>query len=458
MFENLVSLSNISYLLVFLEGLISFLSPCVIPLIPIYMSYLAGNAKQIDEEGTITYKKSTVFLHTVFFVMGISFAFFLLGMAFTALGSFFNKNQILFTRIGGIIITVLGLYQVGLFDFKVLKKERKIRLNINISKMNPLIAFLMGFTFSFAWTPCVGPALSSVLILASSAKSSMIANLLIILYSLGFVIPFLLIGLFTTQVLSFLKAKQKLLKYTVKIGGFLLIIIGIMTLTGWMNGISKYLNKVSQPFGSSNSQTKDDSSSTGEESPDNNSPSNIDSQVPDNTEDIINKEDTNNDQADHEDKAPQEDVFPAIDFSLTDQYGNIHTLSDYKGKVVFLNFWATWCPPCVREMPDIEKIYKEYGENNEDVIILGVANPSSSAYPNNADESKEDIIAFLDDNNYSFPVVFDETGDLLREYYINAFPTTFLIDKNGNVYGYVPAMLTKDMMDNVIQETLDFTN
>ena len=246
-------------------------------------------------------------------------------MAFTALGSFFNKNQILFTRIGGIIITVLGLYQVGLFDFKVLKKERKIRLNINISKMNPLIAFLMGFTFSFAWTPCVGPALSSVLILASSAKSSMIANLLIILYSLGFVIPFLLIGLFTTQVLSFLKAKQKLLKYTVKIGGFLLIIIGIMTFTGWMNGISKYLNKVSQPFGSSNSQTKDDSSSTGEESPDNNSPSNIDSQVPDNTEDIINKEDTNNDQADHEDKAPQEDVFPAIDFSLTDQYGNIHT-------------------------------------------------------------------------------------------------------------------------------------
>jgi cytochrome c-type biogenesis protein len=422
------------------------------------MSYLAGNAKQIDEEGTITYKKSTVFLHTVFFVMGISFAFFLLGMAFTALGSFFNKNQILFTRIGGIIITVLGLYQVGLFDFKVLKKERKIRLNINISKMNPLIAFLMGFTFSFAWTPCVGPALSSVLILASSAKSSMIANLLIILYSLGFVIPFLLIGLFTTQVLSFLKAKQKLLKYTVKIGGILLIIIGIMTFTGWMNGISKYLNKVSQPFGSSNSQTKDDSSSTGEESPDNNSPSNIDSQVPDNTEDIINKEDTNNDQADHEDKAPQEDVFPAIDFSLTDQYGNIHTLSDYKGKVVFLNFWATWCPPCVREMPDIEKIYKEYGENNEDVIILGVANPSSSAYPNNADESKEDIIAFLDDNNYSFPVVFDETGDLLREYYINAFPTTFLIDKNGNVYGYVPAMLTKDMMDNVIQETLDFTN
>ena len=111
MFENLVSLDNISYILVFFEGLLSFLSPCVIPLIPIYMSYLAGNAKQTNEEGLIIYRRSTVFRHTVFFVLGISFSFFLLGMAFTALGTFFKTNQLLFTRIGGILITVLGLYQ-----------------------------------------------------------------------------------------------------------------------------------------------------------------------------------------------------------------------------------------------------------------------------------------------------------------------------------------------------------
>lgn len=453
MLENLVSLDNISYLLVFLEGVISFLSPCVIPLIPIYMSYLAGSAKQTDGEGKITYKRATVFLHTVFFVMGISFAYFLLGMAFTALGTFFNKNQILFTRMGGLLITVLGLYQVGFFDFKFLKKERKFRLRLDVGKMNPLVAFIMGFTFSFAWTPCVGPALSSVLILASSAKSALAGNLLVILYSVGFVIPFLLLGLFTSQVLNFLKTRQKLLKYTVKIGGVLLIIIGIMTFTGWMNGISKYLNKVSQPFGSSENKSDYDPAT---DDPDKADPST--DKDPDNTEGRNNNQASNDSQSDQKADDTQEEVFPAVDFTLLDQYGNEHTLSDYKGKVVFLNFWATWCPPCVKEMPDIQKIYAEYGENKEDVIILGVANPSSNDYPNNADKSKEDILAFLDENDYSFPVVFDETGDLLREYFINAFPTTFLIDKDGNIYGYAAAMLTKDMMNNAVEQALAFTN
>ena len=179
MLDNLLSLDNISFLLVFIEGFLSFLSPCVIPLIPIYMSYLAGNAKQTDEEGRITYKQTAVFIHTIFFVLGISFAFFLLGMTFTALGTFFKTNQLLFTRIGGILIIALGLYQVGLLDIKFLHKERKLRLNLINRQMNPLAAFIMGFTFSFAWTPCVGPALSSVLILASGAKSSLIGNLLV---------------------------------------------------------------------------------------------------------------------------------------------------------------------------------------------------------------------------------------------------------------------------------------
>lgn len=463
MFENLVSLDNISYLLVFIEGVISFLSPCVIPLIPIYMSYLAGNAKQVDEEGQISYKRATVFLHTVFFVLGISFAFFLLGMAFTALGTFFKTNQLLFTRIGGILITALGLYQVGLLDLKFLQKERKFRPNFGNKKMNPLAAFIMGFTFSFAWTPCVGPALSSVLILASGAKNVLISNLLVLLYAIGFIIPFLLLGLFTTQVLSFLKTRQKILKYTVKIGGLLLILIGIMTFTGWMNGISKYLNKISQPFGTKQEQQVEDDISDNENSINNPNtddsigqvPSQDNSNEPENVGDSSDNPSDSDKQTGDQTENEEKEVFPAINFTLTDQYGNEHTLSDYKDKVVFLNFWATWCPPCIKEMPDIQKIYSQYGNNQEDVIILGVANPSSEEFPNNADESKENIIAFLDDNGYTFPVVFDETGVLLRDYFINAFPTTFLIDKEGNIFGYVASMLSKDMMDSVIQQTID---
>ena len=108
-------------------------------------------------------------------------------------------------------------------------------------------------------------------------------------------------------------------------------------------------------------------------------------------------------------------------------------------------------------MPDIEEIYKEYGENQGDVIILGVTNPSSSEYPKNNDVSQDEIIEFLDENNYSFPTVFDTTGEILSSYYISAFPTTFMIDKNNNIYGYVPSMMTKDIMINIIEETLNRT-
>ena len=168
--QGLTPTESISFILVFLEGVLSFFSPCVIPLIPIYISYLAGNAKQVAEDGTITFHRKKVFFHTLFFVLGISFAFFILGMSFTALGTFFKSNQLLFTRIGGILILILGLYQVGLLDIKFLQRERKFQIPLGDREANPLLAFAMGFTFSFAWTPCVGPALSSVLILASGTE------------------------------------------------------------------------------------------------------------------------------------------------------------------------------------------------------------------------------------------------------------------------------------------------
>lgn len=166
--------NNVSFILVFLEGLLSFFSPCVIPLIPVYMGYLAGGGRKVDDDGTITYDRKKVLLHTMFFILGISFSFFILGLSFTTLGRFFNNYKILFTRAGGILILLLGLFQTGFLDLTFLQKERKIRVNWTDKKMNPVIALIMGFTFSFAWTPCIGPALSSVLIMASGAKTSFI--------------------------------------------------------------------------------------------------------------------------------------------------------------------------------------------------------------------------------------------------------------------------------------------
>lgn len=425
---NLIGSNSVSFVLVFLEGILSFFSPCVIPLIPVYMGYLAGSGKKVTEDGTIVYERKKVFFHTMFFVLGISFSFFILGMSFTALGSFFSSSRLLLTRVGGILIILLGLFQIGVFDLSVLQKERRIKINLADKKMSPVIALVMGFTFSFAWTPCIGPALSSVLIMASGAASSGTGNILVFVYALGFLLPFLLLGLFTTQVLNFLKAKQKLLKYTIKAGGIILIIMGVMLFTGWMNGVSGYLNSLGnqQQSDTLNNTAKTDGGTASENQASESSGS----------------------------AGKKADAVPAFDFTLTDQYGNQHTLSDYKGKVVFLNFWATWCPPCNKELPDIEDLYNEYNLNQGDVVFLGVANPSGEKYPNNQDVTKDEIISFLKDKKYTFPTVFDETGDVLRSYNISAFPTTFMIDKKGNIIGYVPGMMTKDIMKNVINQAL----
>ena len=412
--------TSVPAITVFIQGVLSFFSPCVLPLVPLYVSYLAGGTGVVDEKGNIRYPKGKVLLNTVFFVIGISFAFFLLGFGFTALGRFFSDYQTWFARISGIIMILFGVYQFGFFgQSTALGRERRLPFRLDRWAMNPLVALLLGFTFSFAWTPCVGPTLSSVLLMASSASSASKGFLLIGVYTAGFVIPFLAVGLFTGTVLGFFRRHQKVVRYTVKIGAALLILMGVMTLTGFMNGITGYL---SSAVGSvSPQQTEAAESAEPEASPQ-------DSQRP---------------------------VVPAPDFTLTDQYGNTHTLSDYKGKTVFLNFWATWCGPCKSEMPDIQKLYEDYGENGGDLVVLGVASPRTEQNPYTNEGTQEEVEQFLEDNGYTFPVVMDLTGEILYYYAISAFPTTFMIDSNGNVYGYVPGALTGDIMESIVQQTMD---
>jgi cytochrome c-type biogenesis protein len=229
-----------------------------------------------------------------------------------------------------------------------------------------------------------------------------------------------------------LKKHKRLLKYTVKAGGVILIIMGIMTYTGWMNGVSGYLNT----FGSTAVSESNEQQEAEVENPGSTESSSNETPGQDTTE---------------------AQTIPAFDFTLVDQYGNTHKLSDYKGKVVFLNFWATWCPPCNLEMPDIEELYKEHNYNKDDIVILGVASPKGPENTNTREIDKDGVLAFLDQKGYTFPILFDDTGEINRTYNITALPTTFMIDKDGNIYGYVPGMLTKDMMRSIIEQTIEST-
>lgn len=262
--------------------------------------------------------------------------------------------------------------------------------------------------------------------MAGSSASMAKGAVLIGVYTLGFILPFLAVGLFTSAVLDFFKKYKNVVQYTVKIGAALLIIMGVMTFTGFMNGFTNYLS-------SSGGNAADVSQS--QQQPDAETPAVTEPEAEKPVEEPA--------------AEPEVQVSVAPDFTLVDQNGETHTLSDYKGKTVFLNFWATWCPPCRGEMPEIQALYEKYGGNAEDLVVLGVAGPNQGQEGDTAHITK-----FLSDNNYSFPVVMDESGEVFQTYGIRAFPTTFMIDADGNVFGYVESALTGEVMESIVQQTM----
>lgn len=332
--------------------------------------------------------------------------------------------------------------QFGLFGNISSGKEHRFHFSPSSLAMNPFTALVLGFTFSFAWTPCVGPALASVLIMAASAGSSAKGFLLIAVYTTGFVLPFMAVGLFTGTLLDFFKKHNKVVKYTVKIGGALMILIGVMMFTGWMNTFSSYLS------GAGNTGISSEQATPPEDAENSKSEISDSGEAENNSNNADSAENTDNSANDSENT--NSNVTPAPDFTLVDQFGNTHTLSDYKGKTIFLNFWATWCPPCRAEMPEIQEIYEDYGNNEEDVIIIGIASPNYGR-----EGSAEDIAAFLEENEYTYPVVMDEGGLSAYTYGVSAYPTTFMIDTEGNVFGYVSGQITKDIMNSIITQTID---
>lgn len=430
---------SVPMLTVFVQGLISFFSPCVLPLIPLYIGYLSGGTGVTGEDGKVYYKRSKVMLHTLFFVIGVSFTFFLLGLGMSAIGTFFRNNQMVFARIGGIVVVLFGLYQMGFFgSSKVLGKEHRLPFQKNLTVMSPITALLMGFTFSFAWTPCVGPTLTSVLLMTASAKTKGYGFFLIAVYTLGFVLPFLAVGLFTTSLLEFFKKHGQIVKYTVKIGGILMILMGLLMFTGKMNGITGYLSNIS---GKENIEAPNQSENVKQDE-------DIDKMEP--TDEM--KEETTVENSIEESSTSEEiQEIPAIDFSLTDQYGNVHTLADYEGKTIFLNFWGSWCGPCRAEMPDIQKIYESYDREGDDaLIVLGVVAPELGN-----ETTVAGITTFLEENGYTYPVLMDTEWELFEAYGITSYPTTFMIDHNGNIFGYVSGQLDEDIMKSIIQQTMD---
>lgn len=372
---------NLSFLLVLSEGVLSFFSPCVIPLLPLYIGYLSSNAKTTLSNGQIIYDRKKVMLQTLCFVLGISFSFLLLGLTFTALGQALKQYRAQFQIVAGLLIILLGLFQLGVWQSRFLSRERKLPFRVDVGHMNAGVAFVLGFLFSFTWTPCIGPALSSILLLVSTSSGG---YWYVLLYAIGFVVPFLLLGVFTAQVLNFLKDRKKVLPMVVKIGAVILLAMGAYSV---YEGGRMLLAKQEQPA--------DDDTQT------------------------------------------EEIAYPI--FTLPDVNGKMYSLRDYQGKVIIVNFFASWCGYCQEELETLREIASA---GDEDVQIIGVLVVTT--------EQEEQIRAYLQEKNLPYPVLIDQGGMIASAYYVTGYPTTYVVSSAFELVGYVPGMVNREVLEQTI--------
>ena len=217
-------------------GLISFLSPCVLPLIPGYISYISGSS--LSE---LVGKKNINLTPMILFTVGFSIVFIIFGAASTLLGQVLLQNSFELRILAGLTIVILSLHIIGVINLKFLNYEKRIQTNINSSFYSPI---LIGMAFAFGWTPCIGPILGSILVLAATEENINRGIFLLISYSLGLALPFILSGYLIQKFLIFSKNFKKNINLVSKVGGIVLLITGILILTNQLQALGYYLQNI----------------------------------------------------------------------------------------------------------------------------------------------------------------------------------------------------------------------
>jgi len=218
-------------------GIISFLSPCVLPIVPPYLAYMSGVSLGEMSNQAAARRKATI--AALFFVLGLSTVFLLLGFTASAFGLFFMKNQELLAKISGAVVIIFGLHFLGVFRIPLL--DREARMDTGDSGGSAFGAYVLGLAFAFGWTPCIGPQLGAILSLAASESSVARGTLLLGIYAAGLGIPFLLAAMFLTRSMALMNRMKRHMNLIEKVMGVLLLVVGIALITGAFSSFSWWL-------------------------------------------------------------------------------------------------------------------------------------------------------------------------------------------------------------------------
>ena len=388
-----------------LAGFLSFASPCVLPIVPGYLTFITGMSfEQLTARQRSAQLMTSALIKSIPFVLGFSLVFIALGASASAVSGLLRSNLGILKGIAGLGIMVLGLHLAGVLPIPALLRER--RFSKEPAEPGMIRAFVAGLFFAFGWTPCVGPILAGILAIAATTETLSQGVLLLAVYSLGLGIPFMLSAAFLNGFLSLFQGMKGYLRQMEVTAGMLLVLVGLLIFTdklAWVSSRLTFLN----PEELLVSEVQEAGASTPVVS----------------------------------DTLPVPSKYGDYNFTLTTIDGDRVSLSDYEGKVVLVNFWATWCGPCVIETPALVRMYHKY--KRQGFAVIGVAL-----------QSEEDGVRdFVRKYNIPYAIGRDLSDEIGLRYQVFALPSSFLFAPDGTVQRAFTGYVAEDVLDRELEKT-----
>ena len=398
--------SNITIPIAFLAGLLSFLSPCVLPLVPGYVSLISGVSidRLKGEGGTRASALRAVIANSLAFNAGLSIIFVGFGASAGFLGTYFFNN-VWVRMIGGLVIVLFGLQLIGILKVGALYKDTRF-----FSQQKPrgmLGSLTLGMAFAAGWTPCIGPILGGIIGLAATSGGWRSGVILSAFYAAGLAVPFLLTGLSINQFLGFYAKFRKHLHKVEVVSGFILILIGLAVAFNYTSRMSSVLAWLPNAEALLKGRTPSVATAT------QNAASN---------------------QTNYE-------MAPDVELQMLD--GRTVRLSEMRGQIVLLNFWATWCGPCRAEIPEFNAMQREHGAQG--LKIVGV---SSSDTP-------DDVKKFQNEIKQEYTITLASTDVPTKFGNGPGLPITIVIDREGRIRQRIVGGTVRDALEAVIKPLLE---